>query len=70
MVSFRDGVRKKIGEYFNVSSGFVGYFHDELVLYVVLWVEQQVENVQVDGGAQIVDVRYETVLSTLFDKRF
>ncbi len=52
----------------HVSSGLVGDLHDELAALVGRLAHQVVEDEEVDGGAQVVDVGHEDVLLPLSDE--
>ena len=58
---------KLVSTYFNVSSGFIRHLHEKLfgLSSRITGIEQQIQNVQVNGGTQVVDIRYEHVFSAL-----
>lgn len=51
----------------NVSPGLVGDLHYEL-MRMFLATEQIVQDVQVDGSSQVIDVGQETVFASLIDE--
>lgn len=52
--------------YLNISTGLIGHLHDEFKGRAgALLAHQLVEYVQVDGGAQIVNIGEETIFTTL-----
>lgn len=52
----------------DVGSGLVGDLHDELAAAVGRLAHQVVQDEEVDGGAQVVDVGHEDVLLPLSDE--
>lgn len=52
----------------DVGSGLVGDLHDELAAPVGRLAHQVVQDEEVDGGAQVVDVGHEDVLLPLSDE--
>lgn len=55
------------GAALDVGARLVRHLHDELV-FVRFAAQQIVQDVQINGGAQIVDVRQEAILATLADE--
>jgi len=54
------------GTTLHVRPCFVSLFHDELGTRLdVLGVEQQIQNVEVDGGTQVVNIGDKTILAPL-----
>lgn len=54
--------------YLDIGPGLVGDFHDELTSLAIGLAHQMVEDVQVHGGPQIVDIGHEDVLLALGDE--
>lgn len=52
----------------DVSTRLVRNLHDELAALAVGLADQLVQDVEVDGGAQVVDVGHEDVLAALSDQ--
>lgn len=56
--------------YLDVSTCLIRHLHDELAPLAVGLADQVVQDVEVDGGSEVVDVGHEDVLSALRDQFF
>lgn len=54
--------------YLHISTSLVRHLHDELAAFAIRLADQVMQDVQVDGGSQIVDVGHKDVLLALRDQ--
>lgn len=61
-------MKKSSSTYLDVCARLVRHLHDELAPLAVGLADQVVQDVEVDGGSQVVDVGHEDVLLALLDQ--